>query len=371
MMDTKDDFVGATRYQSVAFRPPTVGARLAKTITLITLLLFIGPGTTASSATNNADNSAIRIVQEEIERFSREFPALEFLWLTGKSYSLDMLKLSLALGENHELLDYEHHAHQVEALNSLNLDRIKMMLSYDSPSSSLYRVRNNQTHGKPYLVVITLNPSVLIGEPGLSTRFIYDINSADYSNISKQSRVKNDAYLRYVMRHEIAHALKAYLFSGHAFTAEPLGGDYNSYLSEIWADMFAVMMEQRFGSGDMDFIRKLLDARTVNLVTSLDIQHFTSPQMENVLQAKPADASSLGELAGLVQEKFLEVKPSFNDYEALAMTAHHLRYALEGSSYDRLMHDGIIAEYEDARPHEGLLAQLLEKAESAMHRVFR
>lgn len=372
MMDTKNEFFrDMSRHQTIVFQPSIAGMRLAKIKTLLFVLVFLAPVITATAQTNSAHDSAVRIVEEEISRFEREFADIEFVWLTGKTDSLDALKLMVALGKNHELLDYEHHAHHVEGLNALNLDRIKMMLAYDSPSSSLYRVWKDRINSKPYVVVLTLNPGLLMGERRSSTCYMYDIEIADFSNIAQKSRVDNAAYLRYVVRHEIAHALKAYLFGGHAFTNQPLGGDYNSYLSEIWADMFAIMMERRFGSGDIGFIRTLVDARTVALVTNFDIQHFTSPQVDSALQVELTGVSSLRELANLGQAEYLKVKPSYESYEVLAMTAYHLRYSLDGSPFDALVHDEVVAEYEVAPPQEDLLAQLTEEAEAAMHRVFR
>ena len=67
----------------------------------------------------------------------------------------------------------------------------------------------------------------------------------------------------------------------------------------------------------------------------------------------------------------MKVKPSYESYEVLAVTAYHLRYSLDGSPFDALVHDEVVAEYEVAPPQEDLLAQLTEEAEAAMHRVFR
>lgn len=150
--------------------------------------LLIGCVAAAQVQDDAIRDSATPIIHEEIGRFAREFTDIEFVWLGGKAYAADMQMLSRVLEGRHELLDYEHQAHQVETLNSLNLGRIKMMLAYESPSSSLYRVWNNKTHGKSYVVVITLSPSALTGDHRSSTCYMYDIDIANYGSISKRSR---------------------------------------------------------------------------------------------------------------------------------------------------------------------------------------
>jgi hypothetical protein len=362
---------GERQHETVRHRSGTVINYVATRLCLAHLLLLSCMSVAAFAQSDDGRDPAAKIVEDEIGRFAGEFADLEFVWLSGRAFSVNMLKLSAALGAEHELLDYEHHPHQVKALNALNLNRIKMMLVTDSPSSSLYRVRNNETHGKPYVVVITLNPDALAPDTRSSTCSMYGINFSEYGSVSEHNRVNNSVYLRYIVRHEIAHALKAYLFGGHAFTQKPLGGEYNSLLSEIWADMFAVMMEQRTDVEGVSFARKLVDARTVALVTEFDVQHFTSPQVKGVLRTNVADISSLRQLAALVQAEYEKAMPTYDDFAVLRTAAYHLRYALGNSPYHPLMQDEVVAEYEVELPHEGLLAELVQDAEAAMNRVFR
>lgn len=352
-------------------------ARCADALSLLPVLflclacLLVSPATAVSALDDAAVASGIEVVHSEIGRFAAEFKDIHFVWLDGRDFMSDMRKLSDALGEGHELMDYEHHADQVEALNSLNFGRIKMMLAYASPSSSLYRVGKDVEHDKSFVIVLTLNTDVLTGDSSSSTRYMYNVEREAFSRIARQSRVDNISYLRSVVRHEIAHAIKAYLFTGHALTHEPLGGEYNSYVSEIWADLFTALMEKRFGTGNMTLVNNLMDARTVNLVTHFDIQHYTSPVIDRGLAADLSRVTNLHDLAQLVHGEYLKMKPSYQDYEVLAIAAYHLRHALQDTPLDDESEFELIDQYELAEPDAGMLAKLKAEAESAMARVFR
>ena len=270
----------------------TSGRRFLLGVTAALIPLVTPPAAAQADAPNPGSQSLDAEVAEHRRQYQAAFPEILFVTLKGgKDWSGELVGLSVLLGHQPRSLDYEHPQHLRADLMDLSLARLRLMLQHRAPSASLFRADEPQGWAEN-ICVITLDPCIIASDDAQATAHLLDLDPEAKARIPARFRLDCDEYLRFVFDHEAYHCLSSLYGGPQPRSFEPLWAEYWHYLSELGADGYALGMHLARRGEVTPFARNLQRIRGTALYAG-DIDHWTYPALEHVLQRGPASFRGL------------------------------------------------------------------------------
>lgn len=259
-------------------------------------------------------------VDRQLAAYARQLPEMGFLRLYGDSASSMLVRLPELLGEGAANIDYEHKPFQRQDVLEAQMQRIGIMLSEDMPSATLFRVGSGSVFDHRYLCVITLNSEPYRRDRYLATRLMVSGHDKLERQTVNTEIVNNSDFLRFMVDHEVYHCLGAY-FGGPSFrmTDSNIHSQYQHYLAEAEADVFAAISFKQAVPAAETFLRKMAAFRTVSPL-AMDFQHFTGEVIDRSLRTSMSlDSLTVEQKVAASRQLAAEVAPTvtgFSDHLA-------------------------------------------------------
>ena len=105
----------------------------------------------------------------------------------------------------------------------VSVERIRMMLQYQAPSASLFKV-DNHPGWQQHVCVLTINPIEEAPDSIGATRNLLDLPQELMQKIPKDMHLSPDDYLAFVIDHEIYHCLKIHVCRATTIVTEGIMG---------------------------------------------------------------------------------------------------------------------------------------------------
>lgn len=263
-----------------------------------------------------------------LSSYAMSFPDIHFVLLSDKVAGEYINDFNRLLGDEASNLDYEHPAQARDLLLQAQIDRIRLMLEEDMPSSTLFKAGKGSEFSRPYVCVVTLNETVFVGDPLASTRFISGTDKDSDATYLKV--LDNQSFLNFTFHHEVFHCLDA-LKNGptRPMTKSRITGSYNDFRAEHRADLYAALMHKFDSPTETTFLQDLSGYRVLSLF-NWDISHYTSAAINHALLINSAD------IEGMVAAKRVDFAMQLADqvvitretYASFLATAAHMAMSL-------------------------------------------
>jgi len=246
----------------------------------------------ASSSTG--PDSSRALVDGALANYQTTYPDIQFVHLQDP-LDLDRLnEIYSSFGVGTENVDYEHPVVARAMLLAAQRRRIEIMLEERLPSATLFKIKQ-QPAVERFICVLTLDPALFSGEPGVATRLL-----SDGLDLEARAQLDNEAFLRFTINHEVFHCLDAYV-NGPTRTRTDsfVTESYDDYRAEQRADLYAGLAHQtRYKSSD-HFLRTVAMYRALSIL-DWDLAHFSAPILLKLLTVDPSFSAGLT-LAGRVR----------------------------------------------------------------------
>jgi|GEM_PF-1484055 len=292
-----------------------------------------------------------QLIDDHIARYRHAFPAIEFKLLHKNEDLNQLFPLTDSLGEGLSNVDYEHLEEARVTLVEAQEHRIGMMIDNDMSSATLFKTPNARVTDKPYVCLITLNHIPPGEDPLAATRFIYDLDEATLVSMPESLRIDNKNFLLYSIDHEIFHCLDAYT-NGALFpmTHDEIKASKDRARIELRTEIFAAMSHIARQPDQKGFLRKLANARTLNIL-SWDVEHYTSEVLYQL--ADKAESFTDSDITAIVQKSMKlseKMAPTFPDYKEFLVTAWAVLEELGINTYQLPSHYAELADELSPKP---------------------
>ena len=301
-----------------------------KTFTFTLLSLVMAESTFSASVVQESNpaektDSSESLLNAKVEYYRQLYPDIMFMILKGgKDIQDDMTILNLMLGDQPKSLDYEHPPTARDDLMYVSLERIRMMLQAQAPSSSLFEVRN-PPGGQEFVCVLTINPTEVAANSMQATQSLLDIPRKFIQKIPQDMQLSPSDYLEFVIDHEVYHCLKSMYVGPQELSNKDLWAEYNLFHNEQGADAYALGMHIKNRDEDSLFAKNILRIRGMALY-NIDPGHLTCKAIEQVLLI-PADkisemsANEIFDLANTIKDQLTSTYDEHVQYLASAVQA--------------------------------------------------
>ena len=267
-------------------------------------MLFASPLQLAYSDSNK------NMISKHLAEYANLYPDINFRHVESSSVFEKSNLYNLLSNMTTTNMDYEHNISDAENLRNIQLTRVQLMLNKGMPSATFYKVDKVRNINKPYLCLITLDPSVFTKKASSATEFMTNRDGRT------KPFIDNNATLEFILEHEVFHCLNAYE-NGYIYakTNSRETADYQNHISESQADTYAALIF-RNKYNNTDFIRKMLLIRIYNL-TDFDVMHYSVPTLLSVLELTNNEIKSLSHkhIFNLALKKTQHTSLSFETYQ--------------------------------------------------------
>ena len=256
------------------------------------------------------------LVTEQIARYQKEYPDIEFMLLHAAEDYKAMLPLVDSLGEEATNPEYEHPEEARITLLEAQEHRIGMLLENDMSSATLFKTPNSNITDKPYLCVVTMSHQLSDWNPIAATLFMYNLDEDIVKTMPISMRLDNRKFLAYTIDHEVFHCIDVYK-NGFLFpmTSDEVVASRNRARAEMRAEAFAALAHITRHPDAKQFISNIANARTLNLL-DWDIEHYTVDVLNKAIDAHtlhmPEDTKQLAQDSVQLAS---EVTPTLSEYK--------------------------------------------------------
>jgi hypothetical protein len=258
-----------------------------------------------------------------LRSYAMSYPDIHFVLLSGQAAGEYVNDFNQLLGDEASNLDYEHPEQVRDLLMQVQIDRIRLMLDEDMPSSTLFKAGKNSALTRPFICVLTLNENVFVGDPLATTRFITGTDKD--SDIHYLKVLDNKSFLHFTFHHEVFHCLDAY-HNGptRPMTKSKITSSYSDFRAEQRADLYASVMHRFDSLSETSFLKDLAGFRALSIF-NWDISHYTTAAINHAMTISNADfvdlkTVELVEFAMNQADQVVITRASYNEF--LAAAAH-------------------------------------------------
>ena len=284
-------------------------------------------GVNAQSDSDTHDKSKVLDSQlnEKLEFYRHLYPEISFMILKGGDELVaDMMALDLALGYQPSSLDYEHPPKLREDLMIASANRIVYMLQYRMPSASLFKA-DDPLGWQAHICVLTINPDEIAADSVQATRNLLDLPQEFIQKTPEDFRLQASDYLEFVIDHEVYHCLQSMYVGPQKMSQKEFWGEYNSFLNEQGADVYAMGMHINTRLEVSSFAKNILRIRGMALYTA-DPDHLTCKALQQIFKVPVKDiaemsAKEIFDKAKHIQERLAMSYDEYIQYLASSVQA--------------------------------------------------
>jgi len=267
-----------------------------------------------STASNNAGQASV-LLEKKIAQYKKLYPDMLFLNLRGgEETTEDMGALEIVLGYQPVSLDYEHPLAARNDLTYVSIERIYIMLLNRMPSASLFKA-DKPLGWQETVCVLTINPDEIAADALSSTGHLLNLPDETLQNIPHEIKLEPDAYLEFVIHHEIYHCLQS-LYSGpQPMSDKELWAEYNHFQDELGADAYALAMHIKTNIAATAFAQNIKRIRGMTLYNA-DPDHLTCKALEQIMGMPVTDIVDKNprEILDLALQVKQDQSMSYDDY---------------------------------------------------------
>lgn len=287
---------------------------------IISLLIFI-----SNSSASEADWSTEKInrsIREKLNFYNQSFPEIQFEYLENKGWAKSQQELQLFIGNQATNLDYEHPAELRKELLFVTIEKIRLMLMYGIPSSSLFKTAEKSTSNRKHVCVITLDPESNVATNKIATSYFIDLPENVLSSLSQEKYLDKKQHLDFIIDHEAFHCLDTFYFGGIPMSEKTFSTPYSGFKRESQADMFAAAMHIQRQRKITTYINNLIMTRGISLLNG-ETQHYSVEAIQLITNADISKiiSSQPGELVSMVKNTYKTIAPDYKEYMAYRTAA--------------------------------------------------
>lgn len=215
------------------------------------------------------------LVDERVAFYNDVFPEIQFVQLPGGSQWLASARVfAQLLGAGARNADYEHPPELREDLLYVTAQRVAFMLQHNEASSALFRPGKGSAVARPYVCVLTLDPAAVALDDRTATAHLLRFSPQELARIPPEYRLEHEAFLRFVVDHELFHCLDARYLGPIPRSDQTFWAQYMLYRNEHGADAFATAMHLREHGRSTPFVDNIVRIRALSLYNA-DPEHLT------------------------------------------------------------------------------------------------
>lgn len=303
---------------------PSIAGRALTSIAITCCMLLGGPASAGERA-SSAETLNERI-ENKIAYYNAHYPEIRFLHVDGgEDWHAELVSLITIIGHDPVAMDYQHPPDLREAVVQATTERLRQMLQYDIVSATLFKAGRERLIERPYLCVVTLNPSAYVASDRDATQYMLDVQAEVIDRIHPSRYLDHLQHLDFTLDHEAYHCIDSYRHGGAPMTMKPLGGQYHLFWRESVADAYALAIHIRDHGGITAYARNLMLYRALWLFTDSP-NRCTFETVREVLRVDPAeivamDDAQIAALAVALRDQAVRPYEGYVRQRATALTA--------------------------------------------------
>jgi len=300
------------------------------------------------------------LVEAKRDYYHRVYPDILFVILKGGVETTEeMMVLDTLLGPEPMSMDYEHPEDLREELMDVSAQRILLLLQHRLPSAALFKA-DNPLGWQENICTITFDPCAMASSDLAVTAFLLDFPIEKIRKIPAKHRLDKKDYIELTIDHEVYHCLKSMYVGPQTMSSHRLWGEYNHYLNEKAADVFALAMHIRKYKRVTQFAKNYRLIRGMALLNA-DPNHHTDDALKQLLEIPASELEKMTDaevfdLANSIKDDLTISYDEYLGYLAAAIKA----IKILGSETHEL--DELKAKVKGVKVDLGLVQKLIESS---------